>query len=198
MPAIKRPNQVTVDLGPLKQPWLDWCVAAGVTPSDALRQVIERLVAKDKPAAVDGQDPTARPTVRPNTPERATHIQRVRLTPSEHTAAQSRAQAGRYTVPRWIASLVRAQLTHTPELDEAELQALGQSNLRLLQIGRNLNQIARALNTEALNAPFQRPGPNQDPQTIAQAIDALRGDIQSHVQTVSQLLEANLRRWAIR
>lgn len=188
-----RTNQITVDLGPLKQAWLDWCAAAGATPSAALRQVIERLV---KGPQAEPPPPRTH-TVRDAAPERASHIQRVRLTPSEFAAAAQRAQAARFTVPRWIASLVRAQLTQSPELGEHELQALGQSNLRLLQIGRNLNQIAHALNTDALNAPFHS-GRHGDPETLGQAIDALRDDIQAHVQVVSRTMEANLQRWAIR
>lgn len=194
MPATKRPNQVTVELGPLKQPWLAWCATANVTPSAALRQVIERLVTGARPSPAD--EPAH--AIQADARERASHIQRVRLTPSEFAAATRRAQAGRFTVPRWIASLIRAHLTKGPEFDEHELLALGQSNLRLLQIGRNLNQIAHALNAEALNAPFHKPGPYQDPATIGQAIESLRADIQAHVQSVSRVMEANIHRWAIR
>lgn len=47
---------------------------------------------------------------------------------------------------RWIAALVQSKLTGEPVMAEAELLALEQSNRELAAIGRNINQIARALN----------------------------------------------------
>ena len=48
---------------------------------------------------------------------------------------------------RWISSLVQTALMKEPVLMEAELLALEESNRELAALGRNLNQIARALNT---------------------------------------------------
>ena len=47
---------------------------------------------------------------------------------------------------RWISALVQTALMKEPVLTEAELLVLEESNRELAALGRNLNQIARALN----------------------------------------------------
>jgi hypothetical protein len=47
---------------------------------------------------------------------------------------------------RWIAALVQSNLTRQPVLTDAELQAVLESNRELAALGRNLNQVAKALN----------------------------------------------------
>jgi hypothetical protein len=47
---------------------------------------------------------------------------------------------------RWLSSLVQSNLTGQPVMSTAELQALKTSNRELAAVGRNINQIAKALN----------------------------------------------------
>ncbi|MDB5728373.1 MAG: hypothetical protein JWQ00_1578 [Noviherbaspirillum sp.] len=61
-------------------------------------------------------------------------------------AAKDRAKAKGMAPSRWVAALVQSNLTREPVMSEAELVALEESNRELAAIGRNINQIARALN----------------------------------------------------
>lgn len=45
MPTNARPNRINVDLQGYKRPWVDYCKARGVTPSEAFRQVVAKLTA---------------------------------------------------------------------------------------------------------------------------------------------------------
>ena len=47
---------------------------------------------------------------------------------------------------RWVTALVQSNLTRQPVMSDDELAGLLASNRELAAIGRNLNQIARALN----------------------------------------------------
>lgn len=61
-------------------------------------------------------------------------------------AARTRGEAVGMAGSRWIAGLVQSNVTRLPVLTDAEVQALEASDRQLSAIGRNLNQIARALN----------------------------------------------------
>lgn len=50
---------------------------------------------------------------------------------------------------RWVAALVQSNLMQNPVLTEKEIRTVQASNRELAAIGRNLNQIARALNINA-------------------------------------------------
>ena len=65
--------------------------------------------------------------------------------------------------------------------------ALAQSNAALRALGRNLNQVARALNT----APQERV------LFKVELIEELDHAVKAHAETVSKLLAANIERWRI-
>lgn len=62
------------------------------------------------------------------------------------TAAKDRAKIVGMTASRWVAALVQSNLASKPVLTDAELQAVDVATRELAAIGRNINQIARALN----------------------------------------------------
>lgn len=70
----------------------------------------------------------------------------VRLPAFVREAAAKRAAARSLRVTPWVAALVQSHVAATPVLTEAELQVVEASNRELAAIGRNINQIARALN----------------------------------------------------
>jgi hypothetical protein len=71
----------------------------------------------------------------------------LRPTLSELEALTAKAEAGGFrTVQDLFVSVLRAFLTHSPVIDPGTVAALGRSNLSLVRIGTNLNQIARVLN----------------------------------------------------
>jgi hypothetical protein len=86
----------------------------------------------------------------------------------------------------WIAAIVRARLRKEPQLGQYELEQLAASNTRLLAIGRNVNQIARALNAK----------PTEDSGYRAEIIEVLSEAIKSHTSAVSAVIQSNVQRWS--
>lgn len=174
-----RPSRITVDLGEYKAPWLAYCKRRNTTASEAFRVIIAKLIAEPTSevtaAALDAGAP-GRPKLR----------KEVRLLPEEVARLESIAAAEGYSLTRWIIALVRARLDGGPQLGQHELVALGKSNLQLLAIGRNVNQIARAVNNG-----------NRDLLPLLEPVLAeLRGVITGHTVKVAQMLEHNLARWS--
>ena len=179
---IKKPNRLHVDLGDLKDPWLAYCTANGATPSEATREVVRKLIQRSpvKPAPAT--------EVQGTRDEGGRKIRKeVRLTESEARHAERMAAASGFSVPMWIAALVRAQLTQNPQLGQREQELLGESNYQLLALGRNLNQIAKSLNT----APEDRSVYRID------QIDDLRASIKAHVKRVAAAMQSITERWKL-
>jgi hypothetical protein len=79
-----------------------------------------------------------------------------RLSESERFAISERAKIDGFEhSQQWIIALVRARLTDKPQFGTREIETLGESNRQLLAIGRNLNQIAHALNVSRGNSTVQ-------------------------------------------
>ncbi len=79
----------------------------------------------------------------------------VRLRPDDFSLLRERAAARQIPTGTYVADLVRAHLRNLPPLPSEELKALKRSIAEVGAIGRNLNQIARALNSGE-----QREGPD--------------------------------------
>ena len=82
-----RLSSISADLGTLKAPWVAWCAKQKIKPSDALRQILTKVL---------GQTPPGRSvscTTVPHRAERVTKRMELRLTPSEHAALVARAKA---------------------------------------------------------------------------------------------------------
>jgi hypothetical protein len=170
-----------MDLKSLKGPWLNWCKVRGVIPSDAFRQIVAKLVAASGGPGKFGHDQisrTEKPTVR----------RWVTLTASEAERVEALAATEGFSPARWILALVRVRLTNTAQLGQRELELLDMSNMRLLAIGRNLNQIAKALNTNPGNRSVYRIDD-------IRALDVL---IRQHTQTVGAVITSNIDRWGIK
>lgn len=60
-------------------------------------------------------------------------------------AASERAKAAGMSLSRWIASLLQSNLMRSPVLTDVEVEAVLAARRELAAIGRNLNQITRAL-----------------------------------------------------
>lgn len=183
----KRDTLVSVDLKELKQPWLAWCAAKGVTPSEALRQI---LIAVTTSGAAPSRSSAARSPFTPQAhrQERPTRQVKVRLTASEHAALMEYARREGLHPPKWLIALLRTYLTQQPSLSQAERDTVARSNQLLLALGRNLNQIAKALNTT----------PSDRSAFRVEVIDELAAVIRTHVEHVRTLTRANLDRWELR
>ena len=170
-----RANRINIDLGAYKQRWLDYCAAHHTTPSRAFKQVVAKLTAEEGEALAANAVAMAAGKLR----------KQVTLRQDEALFIASEARRIGLSESQWIVALVRAQMVAQPQLGKVELAALGQSNLALLAIGRNLNQIARACNG----------GRYPSDKELTRVLDALQVRLQQHVQQVAAVMAANLARW---
>ena len=174
-----RPTTLVVVLKDLKKPWEAWCAVRGLTPSEAIRSVVKRLL--DGNIASDSLPHPADFHVASDASRRRLEI---RLTAAEHQALTAAADREGMSVPRWLTGLVRLHLAGEQQFGDEEVRALTRSSQVLLALGRNVNQIARNMNSRV----------DSDELTLAQ-IDYLVGLIKTHTEAVSAVLTANSRRW---
>jgi hypothetical protein len=168
-------------LGALKKPWADYCEALGKKPGAALKEAIEQQLEK---AAKNPPLPQLRQTSEAPDDEPKMRFE-ILMTKSEKAAVQERANLERCSQRRWIIDAIRAGLTHEPQFGMKEIDALGESNYQLLAIGRNLNQVAKAMNEHRRDS------------VTTESIERLRGIIDVHTEKVSTAIRASLERWNI-
>jgi hypothetical protein len=178
---VKRTTTITVDLGELKESWQTWCEQQGVTPSHALRNALRQ--AMDRRAT---RAPAPRLRVTPKR-ERATARIELNLTSSELAALKKMAGHEGYVPTKWLVAMVRTKLTGQPQVGQPELETLARSNQQLLALGRNLNQIAKVLNTAPQNRAAVR----------VEVITELSRVIQAHTRKVSDVLRGTVARWSL-
>jgi hypothetical protein len=172
---------LNVYLGTLKTPWADYCKALGKKPGAALKEAIEQQLEK---AAKRPQSQPFQQTKEASDGEVKQRFE-ILLTPSEKAAIQERARLECCSQRRWVIDAIRAGLTKEPQFGMKEIEALGESNYQLLAIGRNLNQVAKAMNEG-----------RRDSVTI-QSIERIREIIDTHTDKVSGAIRASLERWNI-
>ncbi|AWP83027.1 MULTISPECIES: plasmid mobilization relaxosome protein MobC [Alcaligenaceae] len=166
--------------GDLKQRWQALCLRQGSTPSDGLRQIIVRLL---NSSATDAS-PTPSKHEQPDTSRRRLEL---RLTETEYARIEALALQQGMSANRWVIHLIRANLSGEPQFGMTELRTLGESNSRLLAIGRNLNQIARHMNA----------GRALETVVTAERIDTLTRHIKTHTARVADIMRANIDRWRL-
>jgi hypothetical protein len=180
---MEKPSRaMNIHLGAdLKARWVDYCAGLGKTPGAAIKEAIEQQLEKAKkfpPVKTyqqTGEAPDGEPKVRFE----------ILMTKSEKAAVLERSNLERCSQRRWVIDAIRAGLTREPQFGMKEIEALGESNYQLLAIGRNLNQVAKAMNEG-----------KRDSVTI-QSIEQLRQIIDTHTDKVSGAIRASLERWNI-
>jgi len=174
MNTMPRPNRINIDLGVYKDPWIQYCAAHAMTPSAAFRQIVAKLVSSAVPLTADVEPGASSAKVR----------RQITLTSEEDAFVSACAHVEGYAPSRWLIALIQARMGRGPQFGQHELQALGQSNLALLALGRNLNQIARAVNAGA--------HPRSD--SLVQ-IARMEHEIHTHTAFVSAAISRNMKRW---
>jgi len=177
--TAKRTTTITVDLGELKASWQAWCQAQGITPSHALRNALRQAMGL---TAARTTAPRLRVTPKR---ERATARIELNLTTSELAALKRMAGHEGYVPTKWMVAMVRTKLTGQPQVGQSELETLARSNQQLLALGRNLNQIAKVLNTAPQNRTTFR----------VEVVTELSRVIQAHTKKVSDVLRGTVERW---
>jgi hypothetical protein len=179
--ASKASRYMDIYLGSLKEPWVAYCAAIGKKPGAAIKEAIEQQL--EKAAKTPAPPPLRQTGVVPDNEPKVRF--EILMTQSEKAAVLERANLERCSQRRWIIDAIRAGLTHEPQFGMTEIDALGESNYQLLAIGRNLNQVAKAMNEG-----------RRDSVTI-ESIERLRRTIDVHVKKVGGAIRASLDRWNI-
>ncbi len=177
--AKSRTTTISADLGDLKTPWLAWCQAHQVTPSVALRQILGRAI-----SGASAQSATPRRVLK-NRREKAAQRMKLHLTASELAGLNTLAAQEGYRPTQWVVAMIRTKLTGQPHVGQPELERLTRSNQQLLALGRNLNQIAKVLNTSPQNRTAFR----------VEVITELSRVIRAHTDKVSDVLRGTVERW---
>jgi hypothetical protein len=161
----------------LKEAFVSAAKAQGNTESGLLGLLIgtflKRNPALPEQAAEDGETKTDRVTVR--------------FTKAEGRDLQRLASARGLKRSAYLGGLFRAHVTREPYFAEEEIGALREANRQLSAIGRNVNQIAKALNTSL------------DDTDMAKAVEyqKMKVLLDSHRQEVKALIRANLKSWGV-
>lgn len=110
----------------------------------------------------------------------------IRLKPAEDRAVRAAANAdGLPSRQAWIIALIRGRLLHVPTPSAAELAELRESNRQLAAIGRNLNQIAHAVNIDF----------RERTHLTGQTLEQLHASVLREQKAVKALASGTLGRW---
>ena len=127
--------------------------------------------------------------VRPQVPESVEPVAvggkiSVRLRTDDLLLLRERAKARAMPTSTYVSLLIRSHLRSVTPLPTAELDVLKRSVAEISAIGRNLNQIARAVN--------QGEGPNGASQADLQALLRALNGMRVHIKS---LINSNLKSW---
>lgn len=181
MPPRSRPySQISTYVVPEVKSAFNAVVRAhGTTESKLLGSLVDFFLKRNPPPEQTRRGADASATGMKS--ERVT----LRLTPMEYAELEERARVQGMGKGSYLAALFKAQARNQPQFNGAEMQALREATRELTAIGRNLNQMARALNTSLDHADRAR----------ALELEALQAQVERERQAVKALIKANLKAW---
>jgi hypothetical protein len=147
----------------------------GISESALLRRLVEQMLASS------GLDVSVPAVAQADT--RAVRLT-IRLMPGDCLLLRERAAARSIAAATYVSILVRSHLRAITPLPKEELAELRRSITELTQVGRSLNQIARALNR---GTDVAAPG-RQEVQAMIRVAEGLRDHFRA-------LLKANIENW---
>jgi hypothetical protein len=173
MPALT----TLVDLS-IKAAFKGHAKALSLSESDLLRVIVLDALgrAKKTPAIVP-----------PNVEDAETDRMTVRMPAFLLKSVRKQAKAKSMSASRWVASLVQSTLMRDPVMSDVEIEALRASNRELAAIGRNLNQIARALNDNF----------NETDRLKLQLLDVLQESVKDNRAAIRGLVRASQKAWGV-
>lgn len=107
----------------------------------------------------------------------------IRLSATEYAYLQKMGQLHEMSANEIVAQQVRNLIDRHPTHSIAELSALRLSNVRLLQIGRNINQIAKQMNASGTAG------------LSTQLLYDIQNTINEHTQSVGEVMNASRKRY---
>jgi hypothetical protein len=150
---------------------------ANVSKRDFLREIVYAALLQ----------PRQYPDLIPDSRSANTEHLSVRLFTFLADEVRQRAAHKGMSASRWKAALIQSHLMREPVLDDKQIEILRESNNELRMIGRNLNQIARAMNTR----------PEDTDQIKLEVIKALAEIIDKHQVKVTGLIRHSQKDWGI-
>lgn len=172
----------TYVLPDVKQAWKNRARRVEMTQSDMLRAAVAAVL---KANPVTPEELTAVSKESAAAPEDALVRVQVPFKAHELEAVDARATQLGWRRSTWIASVVRNAAFNEPRPTDAELAAVMRGTAEVLAVGRNLNQIARAMH---------RDDRYKDSVTL-ERVDQVRAAIEAHIRSTQALLEAIENRW---
>jgi hypothetical protein len=198
-PLQARSGFVGFDLRDLRPRWMAWCESVGTSPSEAFRRIVRSLKLGKWPSGAGREQSTPPADVR----SKAVCVRlKVPLTADESTALYKAASRDGLPPPRWIVALIRANVFNRAQPTAHAVEALNNSNFQVQAIGRNLNQLVRALNAIADhldNGRLKEAGDGLRTHWrrgyLDQLVHEVRGVIDRHLPLVTDVLTDSERRW---
>jgi hypothetical protein len=168
----------------LKQDWEQYCLQSGMSSSEALRQLISKLLTGGTDLAHLLNIPKGVLPAPKNS--QAKHRVEIRLTTQEYDKLIEHAQQTGFSPAKWLVTLVRYQfIQHTP-LTVFELDKLDERLYQVRMLGHNLNQVARALNSHELH-------PTQ--VDLMLTLQLLMQNLDAEKQALRAIASHNIERW---
>ena len=191
LPSIPQPSPVRqVRLGADLDALFDQALAVrGIAASELLRSAIARELSVDREVPAGEFSP--KPAADLAEPVRLT----IRLPHTVFAAAHRHAQTKGMAVSRWIAALTQSKVSTSPVLNQAEIASLNHCTRALDAIGRNINQIAHALNESRLqDSRYEETIKTLAPK-ISTNLDGLYSRIEDTRIQIIALTEASRKTW---
>ena len=155
-----------------------------LSESELLRKVVLEFFAHEKNSDALADVLTA---IEPDAENAENEKMTIRLPRFLVDAAKEKAKAKGMATSRWIAALVQSSLMQKPVMVDQELTVL-RSNIRELNaIGRNINQMARALNESK----------NNTDKVKLDNLDLLRNYLDRNIASVRGLVRASQQAWGL-
>jgi hypothetical protein len=163
----------------LKSSFDQRAASLNMTTASLLEKLVEAFLQKPQP------EPTALAKAEPPVEGKVKTWVDVPLAPSEGKALEELAREMGWPKSKYLAQLFRVHLSSEPRFSEKEMLELRQVTMQLSALGRNVNQIARALNISLDHAN----------QAHAVQWETMHKVIELHRQYVKRLVKGNLDYW---
>ena len=159
--------------------------ARGLSESELLRAVLQAATGTDK----DDEQPT-----QPDPDNAEVDRMTVRMPRFLLQAVKARAKRKGMAPSRWITALVQSNLTGNPVMSDTEVAVLQACARELVATGRNINQIAYAINLANTINPgsFEKSWlPLEKLEEVKIVVDKNREEIRVFVRASQSVWEAN-------
>jgi len=167
-----------------KDAWELYCSQNGVTSSEALRLVIQKILT-GKTSFHEALNIPKRIITQKNDNKDKKRVE-ISLDQQDYDLAINHAKKAGFSLSKWLITLIRYQfIKHTP-LTAIELDKLEERLYQIRMLGHNLNQLLRMLNNHELH-------PSQ--ADIMPMLQQLMSNMDAEKKALNIIFQNNLHRW---